>query len=111
MKPNKILKIIFLIFLTFISIFFLIKLYSSNNQTNYIVRIKKVDDEYSTDRLLEVYNNDKKVKYKEIQLLNNMVLCTYDNNAVYYGELEDIQEVIIVFENKNVKAKLEKENI
>lgn len=87
----------------------LISLYKSNKEENYVVKMKNVDDQFSPDRFIDVYNNNKKVKYKEIRLLNDITLCTYENNAVYYGELEDIQEVIIVFEDKNVKAKLEME--
>lgn len=108
MSKKKII-IIFTFCITILLGIFVFNLYKSNNQANYVVKVKTIDDQYSPDRFLEVYNNNKQVKFKEIQLLNNITLCTYENNAVYYGELDDIKEVIIVFENKRVKAKLDKE--
>lgn len=108
MKKKKIM-IIFSFCVIILLVLLAFNFYKSNGLTSYIVKIKRVDDQYSPDRFLEVYHNNNKVEFKEVQLLNKTTICTYKNNAVYYGELDDIKEVIIVFKDKKIKAKLVKE--
>ena len=77
-------------------------------RNNYSIKITEIDDK-SPDRVLEVYNNKKKISFKKIEV-NNNTLCTYDSPYVYYGELMDIEEVTVILNNnKSIKIKLEKE--
>lgn len=97
-----------IIFVVLISILCLI--FFLNKNSNYMVKINLIDDD-SPDRILEVYKNDNKIEYKEIRL-KDITLCTYDNPAVYYGELVDIEEVTIILKNgDSVKAKIFKEEV
>ena len=68
---------------------------------NYIVKVNRVDD-YSPDRTLVVYKDDKEIEYKEIHLIDDTPLCKYSNPSVYYGNIKNESELKIVLNNNKV---------
>ncbi len=82
------------------------------NRTTYYIKVNKVDD-YSPDRILEVYNNkNEKVEVKRIEYLDGTLLCNGYNMAVHFGDIERENEFIIILnDNSNVKAKIIKEEV
>lgn len=82
------------------------------NKTTYVIKVHMVDDK-SPDRILEVYNNkNEKVEIKRIELLNGKYLCDGINTSVYYGNIENIEELRIVLkDNSKAVAKVIKEEV
>lgn len=75
---------------------------------NYIVKVSSVDDK-SPDRVLTVYKDDKKIEYKEIRKMNDVLLCDSNNSSVYYGEIKNESNLKVVLNNdKKVVAKVVK---
>jgi hypothetical protein len=77
-------------------VFFVIK-----NNGNYTVKVNLVDD-YSPDRILVVYKDDKEIEYKEIHLMDDTPLCKYSNPSTYYGNVKNESELKIVLNNDKV---------
>ena len=80
-----------------------------NKETYYII-VKKVDD-YSPDRILEIYNSkNEKIDVKRIEYLDGTILCSGYNTTVHFGDVEE--ELVIVLENNSkVKAKILEEEV
>lgn len=93
-------KVIFsvLIFITFF--FFLFSMF--DNQ--YSIAIKKVDN-FSPDRVIEVYKNDKKIEFKYLQYGDGTIMCTGDNPTISYIDLIDVDTVDVVL-NDNRKVSI-----
>ena len=110
MKKKYIILVIILILL--ITLVFVILHFTNNKSDNktYVVKVNIVDDR-SPDRTLTVYENNKKIEFKEIRYLNDDVrLCTYKNPTVFFGDLEGEKELKIILTNdKEVVAKIEEE--
>lgn len=96
MKKKRILfGCIFILLVVIVFIFF---------KNKYTISVEKVDD-FSPDRKLIVYKNDKETDYKEILYLDGTVLCSSKNPTVSYSEIVDENELIIKLNNnKQVKA-------
>lgn len=87
----------------FILVIFLIIYFS---RETYTIKVKKVDS-FSPERILEVYKNNKKIDYKEIQYEDDTTLCDSSNPTVAYVDLIDEKKLQIVLKNnKRVKAKI-----
>ena len=73
---------------------------------NYSLKVKKIDD-YSFDRLLEVYYDDKKIEFDSIEYTDGVVLCSGDKAVIYYGNISKENELIVVLKNKErIKIKI-----
>lgn len=76
------------------------------NRSTYTIKVNLVDS-YSPDRILEVYKNNKKIDYNEIQYKDGTILCKGDNKTVAYIDLIDEKTLIVILKNdKKVKAKI-----
>lgn len=76
------------------------------NAGTYTVKVKTVDS-YSPDRTLEVYKNNKKIEYKEIQYEDGTTLCYSKNPTVAHTDLIDEEKLLVILKNnKKVKAKI-----
>ena len=108
MKKKYLLLIIIAVVLA-VSIFLII-FFTRDDKTeyNYTVKVSLVDDR-SPDRLLSVYENDKKIEFKEIKYVKEDIrLCTYKNPVVFFGDLEGETELRVILTNdKAVVAKIE----
>lgn len=72
----------------------------------YTVKIKTVDS-FSPDRILEVYKDNKKIDYEEIQYDDGTTLCYSKNSTVAYTDLIEEKELQVVLKkDKKVKAKI-----
>lgn len=79
------------------------------NKSTYTIKANKVDS-YSPDRILEVYKDNKKIEYEEIQYLDGILLCKGNNKTVAYTDLIDEKNLIVILKNhKKVKAKIIKD--
>ena len=97
---KKILKWIILI------IVILILLFICFNKSTYTIKANKVDS-YSPDIILEVYKDNKKIEYEEIQYLDGILLCEGNNKTVAYTDIIDEKDLIVILKNnKKVKAKI-----
>lgn len=83
-----------------------------SNGPNYEIRVSLVDD-HSPDRILTVYNEkNEKVEVKKIKYLDGTDLCNGYNTTVYYGDIEEEKELIIILkDNSEIKAKIVKEEV
>ena len=83
----------------------------NNDSGTYEIQVELVDDR-SPDRILKVlkdgkeYNNFKYIKYKS----NNIILCYQKNPTVNMFELTEDELVIVLNDDKEVFAKIRKEN-
>ena len=76
----------------------------------YTIVVSKIDDR-SPDRILIVYENNEKITVREIRYLDGVLLCK-GNNVTYYGNLENIDELIVVLnDDSEVKAKVVEEEV
>ena len=82
------------------------------NRTTYRIEVGIVD-ERSPDRILTVFNNkNEKVEVKRIEYLDGTLLCRGYNTAVHFGDIENEKELkVILKDNKEVKAKIVKEEV
>lgn len=78
----------------------------------YYIKINRVDD-YSPDRILEVYNDkNEKMKVKRIEYLDGTLLCNGYNTTVHFGEIEGEKELKILLEdNRKVTAQIKEEEV
>ena len=82
-----------------------------NNKSNYLIKVSVVDD-YSPDRILTVYENEKKIDVKKIQYLDGTFLCSGYNTTVHFGDIENEKELKIVLKDNKVEiAKIVKEEV
>ncbi len=73
-------------------------------KSKYTISLIKIDN-FSPDRKVIVYKNNKEIDYKEVLYLDGVVLCSSKNPTVSYSEIVDEKELIIKLNNnKQVKA-------
>lgn len=76
------------------------------NKDTYIISIESIDN-FSPDRKLIVYKNEKKIDFKELQYTDGTYLCSGKNPTVSYSEIIGITELIIKLdEKKQIVAKI-----
>ena len=80
-------------------------------RTKYTIKVSLVDSK-SPDRMLTVYEGDKKIEVKRIEYLDGTLLCNGYNTAVYFGDINKVKELkIILKDNKEVIAKVVEEEV
>jgi len=65
----------------------------------YLISIEQIDD-FSPDRKLLVYQNDKKIKFEELQYTDGTYLCSGKNPTVSYSEIIGVTELIVKLDEK-----------
>lgn len=107
-KNSNLLKLVSVVMLILVLVFIINIL----NKDKYAIKIKQVD-EYSPDVEVIVLKNNKEYKeYKYIKYDDkgkNIILCRSNNAVVNKYELDEDYYVIVLNDDKEVKAKLEKE--
>ena len=82
-----------------------------NNKSNYEIRVSMVDDQ-SPDRILTVYNNNKKIEVDQIEYSDGTLLCKGYNTTVHFGDIENEKVLIIVLKDKSkIEAKIVKDEV
>jgi hypothetical protein len=71
----------------------------TNQKKEYTIYVEKIDN-FSPDRKLIVYENKKKIDFKEIQYEDGIVLCSGNNPTVSYSEVAGEKELIVKLNNK-----------
>lgn len=94
-------KIILLILSIFVLIFLLTLFIGKKDKC--IINIEKIDN-FSPDRKLIVYKNNKQINFKEIQYTDGTYLCSEENPTVSYSEIVGITELIIKIDEKKQKV-------
>ncbi len=97
MKKNYLIIIITVIILIIAGVI----IFTVKDNASYTVKVNVIDD-YSPDRKLVVYKNDKEIEYKEIRLMDDTVLWKYTNPSVYHGNVKNESELKIVLNNDKV---------
>lgn len=76
------------------------------HRDSYIIKVEKIDN-FSPDRKLIVYKNDKEIEFQELQYTDGTYLCSGKNASVSYGEIKDEKKLIIkINDKKQVIAKI-----
>jgi len=91
-----------------LSVFVLILLFIMllSRKDTYTINIEQIDN-FSPDRKLIVYKNDKKINFKELQYTDGTYLCSGKNPTVSYSEIIGVTELIIkIDEKKQIVAKI-----
>lgn len=70
-------------------------------ESKYSLVIKKIDN-YSPDRLVEVYKNGKKIEFKYLEYVDGTVMCTGKNPTVSYIDLIDVDTVTVVLDDNRI---------
>lgn len=94
--------------LILLSVFVLILLFIMllSRKETYTINIEQIDN-FSPDRKLIVYKNDRKIKFKELQYIDGTYLCSGKNPTVSYSEIIGVTELIIkIDEKKQIVAKI-----
>lgn len=74
-------------------------LFLISQKSIYTINAKKIDD-FSPDRILTVYKNNKKIDFVEIDYSDGVLLCSGDNPTVSYSEIINEKELIVKINNK-----------
>lgn len=74
-------------------------LFLISQKSIYTINVKKIDD-FSPDRILTVYKNNKKIDFVEIEYSDGVLLCSGDNPTVSYSEIINEKELIVKINNK-----------
>ena len=86
-----------------------LKVLSNKASNDYTLKLIPIDEK-SPDRKLLLYENGKQIEFKEIRYLNNNILCKGSNPNIYYVDLKDKKQVIVVLKNdKKIKINVVKE--
>lgn len=102
MKKYKNWVIIFAVIFLIILILVLV-----GRKDTYKIKIEYIDN-FSPDRELIVYKNNKKINFQELHYTDGTYLCSGANPTVSYSEIDGITELIIkIDEKKQFVAKLE----
>jgi len=97
-------KLLFILIFVIVLIIILILLVFHRN--NYTINVEQIDN-FSPDRKLIVYKNDKIIEFKEIQYTDGTYLCSGTNPTVSYSEIVGVKELIIkIDEKEQVVAKI-----
>ena len=91
-----------LVLICIIITIFLVTVFRRNN---YTIEVNNIDN-FSPDRKLIVYKNNKKIKYKEIQYIDGTFLCSSTNPTVSYSEIDGIEKLVIKIGKKKIIAKI-----
>lgn len=91
---KKIILILLSIFVLILSYIILVW-----HKDNYIISIEKIDN-FSPDRKLIVYKNEKEIEFKELQYTDGTYLCSKKNPTVSYSEIIGITELIVKLDEK-----------
>lgn len=98
---KKIILAILIIFIVMLSFVILVC-----NKDTYTINVEQIDN-FSPDRKLIVHQNDKKIKFDEIQYIDGTYLCSGINPTVSYSEIIGVKELIIqINDKKHVTAKI-----
>ena len=102
-------KIIFCAIVLALIVAISLKVLSNKASNDYTLKLIPIDEK-SPDRKLLLYENGKQIEFKEIRYLNNNILCKGSNPTIYYGDLKDKKQVIVVLKNdKKIKINVVKE--
>ena len=105
-----VIAIVVLIGLIISLILFFKNKYDEKNAV-YTVKVSLVDDQ-SPARFLTVYRNNKKIDFKEIYYMDDVLLCKGKNPTIHFSELDGEKELKVILNNdKTVIAKIEKGDI
>lgn len=96
---KKKLILILLIILALISPFIVLLYYKDT----YTIEIEQIDN-FSPDRKLIVYKNDKQINFKEIQYEDGTYLCSGTNPTISYSEVVGETKLIIKIDEKKQKV-------
>lgn len=66
-----------------------------NHKYNLVVEVNMVDEK-SPDRILKVYDNDKEIKFKRIEYLDGVNLCSYEVPAVNFIDIKNEKKLVVV---------------
>lgn len=100
-------KKIFLALIALVVVVITIIFIFNSKSYDYTVKGYRVDDK-SPDRILKVYEKGKEIEFLEIRYKDNVLLCTSEVPAVYFGDIEDVKELKVILKNKKeVIAKIE----
>lgn len=103
-RLSKISIVCITLFLVILGIFIII--FYKNKSADYYVVTKKID-EYSPDRIVEVYKGKEKINFKYLKYEDGTIICKESQPTISYVDLLDVDEVIVVLRNdKLVKAKI-----
>ena len=84
-----------------IGVVFLLLLNKASN--DYTLKLISIDEK-SPDRKLLLYENGKQVEFKEIRYVNNNLLCKGSNPTIFYGDLDNKEQLIVILKNdKKIK--------
>ena len=86
-----------------------LKVLSNKASNDYTLKLIPIDEK-SPDRKLLLYENGKQIEFKEIRYLNNNILCKGSNPTIYYGDLDNKEQLIVGLKNdKKIKINVGKE--
>ena len=109
-KKNLIIIIATIVLIALVTTLVLV-LNKSDENASYTVKMSLVDDQ-SPARFLTVYKNDKKIDFKEVRYMDDVLLCRGTNPTIHFTELDEETELKVVLKNdKVVIAKIEKGDI
>lgn len=111
-KMNK--KIIITLTIILLSLILVFCYFITYNKTSiseeYIIKIKLVDEK-SPERKLELYSDNEKIDFKEIFLMEGLLLCDNKTPYVFYGEIMHIEKLMVRLEdNREIIARIEEVN-
>lgn len=107
MKKKIIFCIIILVSIGVISL----KLLANRASNDYTIKLIPIDEK-SPDRKLLLYKKGKQIEFKEIKYLNNNILCKGSNPTIFYGDLKNKKQVIVVLKNdEEIKINVVNEEI
>ena len=109
-KKNLIIIIATIVLIALVTTLVLV-LNKSDENASYTVKMSLVDDQ-SPARFLTVYKNGKKIDFKEVRYMDDVLLCRGTNPTIHFTELDEETELKVVLKNdKVVIAKIEKGDI
>ena len=77
---------------------------------DYIIKIKLVDEK-SPERKLELYSDNEKIDFKEIFVLDGLLLCDNETPYVFYGEIKNMEKLKVKLkDNREIIARIEEDN-
>lgn len=89
-------NIVILLFIFVLTLLFLILVCRKDT---YTIGVEQIDN-FSPDRKLIVYKNDKKINFIELQYEDGTYLCSGKNPTVSYSEIIGVTELIIKIDEK-----------
>lgn len=97
-------KILFVVI--FVIVLIIIIITPVFHKNNYTINVEQIYN-FSPDRKLIVYENDKIIEFKELQYTDGTYLCSGTNPTVSYSEIVGVKELIIkIDDKKQIVAKI-----